>query len=86
VTNGGALLFLYNCTVPVGSTAALALPAVANAAAVVVREGVAAVFQDNAFVPGVAGVAAAAASDDGASVLIELGSGSYSFSVSAASE
>ena len=81
---GGALLYSYNCSVPVGATAVLALPAVATAGSVVVREGSAVVFRNNTFVPGVAGIAGAQASDDGAAVDIVLGSGDYVFEVQAA--
>ena len=81
---GGTLLYSYNCSVPVGATAVLALPAVAAAGSVVVQEGSAVVFQNNTFVPGVAGIAGAQASADGAAVDIVLGSGDYVFEVQAA--
>ena len=77
--------YALNATIPCGASATIVVATRGAAANATVREGGAVVWQGNAFVPGVAGVSGAEAGADGASVEFATGSGSYAFSVAAAS-
>lgn len=70
-------------TVPVGSTATVAVPTLGAAASSTITEGAATVWTGGAFVPGTPGVTAGAAGADGTSVVFAVGSGSYNFVVTA---
>ena len=64
--------------VPPGSDAQLVVPLLGAAAKdVVITEGSTAIFKDGAYVSGVAGITGASPSGD--SIIVEHGSGSYSF-------
>ena len=71
---------------PPGATARVSVPlhaaggARANAATATIAEGGAPIWRSGKFVPGVAGVSAAAPSVDGAYVEFEVASGAYAFS------
>jgi hypothetical protein len=81
----GCEVFKYtaSATVPVGARAQVHVPVrgsgSGSAASATVTEGGATVWAAGAFVPGVPGVAAGAASADGAQVVFSVGSGSYAF-------
>lgn len=86
-------VWTYNVTVPVGSTASVVVPVFGDDAAsatspLVVQEGGTPVWQEGKFVgvsaapPGVTGAEVASASlGGGSAVAIEVGSGSYAFTV-----
>lgn len=67
---------------PPNARARVTVPTLAAAAKVVVAEGGRTVWQSNAYVPGVAGIASGAAGADGESVVFSVGSGQYHFAVS----
>lgn len=79
---GGGALYLYNCSVPVGATASLALPTVLPPGGVRVAESGAFVWAAGEFIPGVPGVLAAAPGA-GPLLQLELASGFFLFSVTA---
>ena len=75
--------YTITTTVPVGATAAVTVPTLGTSpATATISEGTSKVWSSGAFVPGVPGVRAAAVGDDGASVIFEVGSGTYDFVVS----
>ena len=77
----GVRKFALQTTVPVGGTAQVIVPAWGPAASATITEGGVKVWAAGAFVPGVAGVTAGAASADGKSVVFTVASGAYSFIV-----
>jgi alpha-L-rhamnosidase len=68
-------------TIPVNSQARIVIPTEAEATEVVVREGEQVVWDKGQYVPGVPGVTAASQESNG-SIVVELGSGRYSFKLS----
>jgi alpha-L-rhamnosidase len=68
-------------TIPVNSQARIVIPTEAKATEVVVREGEQVVWDKGQYVPGVPGVTGASQERDG-SIVVEVGSGRYSFKLS----
>ena len=84
------LQFTYTVTIPAGSTASVVLStfgATASDATLTIQEGGANVWADGKFVasPAIAGITGAAAGSDlaGENIAVEVGSGTYVFTVSA---
>ncbi len=75
----GGAGYALNATLPPGATATVVVPTLRPAAEALVEEGGEPVWRGGAFVPGVPGVAAGAASADGESVVLTVGSGVFSF-------
>ena len=75
-----ATIFSVGATVPVGATATVRVPTRGHAATAVVTEGGAVAWRAGAYVPGVSGIAGAAAAGD--AVVFTVGSGTYAFEVS----
>jgi alpha-L-rhamnosidase len=69
-------------TVPVNSTATVVIPKPEEATELLVREGEGVVWEDGKFVAGVQGVTGAS-QGAGGSIAIEVGSGNYSFTLTA---
>ena len=76
----GATGVRYSVSTPVGVGAEVHLPLAVRGAKTSVTEGGKLVFDGSKLVPGVDGVLAAALAPDGASVVVEVASGSYAFS------
>ena len=74
-------VFAYTVSIPVGSTAAVVLPQFGSSAASI-AETRGSVWAAGAFVPGVAGVTGGSVDADG-NVALQVGSGDYTFTVSA---
>jgi alpha-L-rhamnosidase len=69
-------------TIPVNSTATVVIPKPEEASDLLVREGERAVWENGKYVAGVPGVSGAS-QGDGGDVVIEVGSGQYSFTLTA---
>ena len=74
-------MYSAGTTVPVGAGAAIAIPTFGSAVKAFITEGGTNVWANGAFVPGTPGVLSGAPATDGVSVVLQLGSGSFSFDV-----
>ena len=76
----GQIDYELQVMVPTNGAASVAMPLTAKVSpTLTIIEGGASVWANGAFVPGVAGVTAGAASADGMSVVFQCGGGTYKF-------
>lgn len=78
-SSGESQVFQYNVTVPVGSTANVHLPFMGRQSPRVVEGAASTVWQNGAYVSGTPGVFGASATSS--EIVVEVGSGSFAFSV-----
>lgn len=77
-----AVIYSLQTTIPVGATASVVFPVGADLSTATITESGVTVWAAGAFVPGVAGVYSAVASGNGEAVVLQVGSGTYTFASS----